>query len=280
VTNNKYAKAICSVAIEVTKPPGDVFNQLVNDVAKFWPEELQGDCAHLNSEFVFRSGDSRYSKNKVVELVPNKKLVWLVTESIRKTDNFDWTGTKMIFELVPKDKGTLLQFTYDGIVLEKELDRLAQVCDLVIKENLYNLIESFSETIEVPKSPRHVFNCIKDVSKWWSKDFEGNSEQLNDEFVIHHPGAHYSKQKLTEVIANKKIVWSVTESTLHWLDEKQEWTNTKMIFEISARNDKTILRFTHLGLVPWKECYIKCQQGWTMVIRDWLSNYITTGEAI
>lgn len=280
MTNNNYARAIYSVAIGVTKPPADVFNHLVNDVAKFWPEDLEGDCSHLNNEFVFRSGDSHYSKNKVVELVSNKKLVWLVTESIRKTDNFEWTGTKMIFELVPKDNGTLLQFTYDGIVLENELDRLGQVCDFVIKENLYNLVESFTETIEVAKSPQDVFSCIKKVSKWWSKDFEGNSEQLNDEFVIHHPGAHYSKQKLIEVIANKKIVWLVTGSTLHWLHDKQEWTNTKMIFEINTKDNKTILRFTHLGLVPRKECYTRCQQGWTMVIRDWLFNYITNGKTI
>lgn len=67
-------------------------------------------------------------------------MVWLVTESIRKTDNFDWTGTKMIFELTHKGDHTLLQFTFDGIILEGEYDRLVQICDLVIKEMLYNYI--------------------------------------------------------------------------------------------------------------------------------------------
>jgi hypothetical protein len=61
-------------------------------------------------------------------------------ESIRKTDNYDWTGTKFIFELIPKGDNTLLQFTYDGVVLENETQRLAQICDICIKEMLYDFI--------------------------------------------------------------------------------------------------------------------------------------------
>jgi hypothetical protein len=64
----------------------------------------------------------------------------MVTESIRPTDGFDWTGTKMIFELIPKGNGTLLEFTYEGFIPKDEYDRLVQICDMVIRENLYNLI--------------------------------------------------------------------------------------------------------------------------------------------
>jgi hypothetical protein len=135
-----YTQANYTVSLEVTRSPNDIFNHIINDVSKFWPKEFEGESTKLNDEFIFRSGDSHYSKNKVIELVPNKKVVWLVTESIRKTDNFEWTGTKMIFELIPKGNNTLLEFTYDGPVLESEYDRLVQVCDFVIKENLSNLL--------------------------------------------------------------------------------------------------------------------------------------------
>ena len=138
--NKNYKTANYAVAIEVAKSPKDVFRHIINDVSKFWPEEFEGESTKLNDEFVFRTGDSHYSKNKVVEFVPNKKVVWLVTESIRKTDGFEWTGTKMIFELAPKADNTLLKFAYDGFILENEYDRLVQICDLVIKEKLYNLI--------------------------------------------------------------------------------------------------------------------------------------------
>jgi len=141
--------------------------------------------------------------------------------------------------------------------------------------------KSYTVTIEVAKSPQDVFNHIKEVSKWWSKDFEGSSTKLNDEFVICHPDRHYSKQKLVEVIPNKKVVWLVTESKLNWIEkDKYEWTNTKMIFEITTKGDKTLLDFTHEGLVPEKECYAMCGQGWNMVIKDRLFKFITDGKAI
>ena len=140
---------------------------------------------------------------------------------------------------------------------------------------------NFTATIEVEKSPQSVFKSItNDVSKWWGgKDLKGNSTKLNDEFIINHPDAHYSNQKLIEVIPNKKVVWLVTESTLHWLQkDKHEWKNTKMIFEIAQKGDKTILHFTHEGLVPEKECYSLCHEGWNTVIKDYLFNYITYGK--
>ncbi len=76
----------------------------------------------------------------MIEFVSDRKLTWLTTESIRKPDNFDWTGTQMVFELRPNGDQTLLQFTYDGVVLEDEYDRLVQICDMTIKELFYNYI--------------------------------------------------------------------------------------------------------------------------------------------
>lgn len=138
--------------------------------------------------------------------------------------------------------------------------------------------KSYTATIEVTQSPNEVLNAINDVTKWWSKDFEGSSSQLNDEFVIHHPNQHYSKQKLIEVIPNKKVGWLVTKSKLHWLkNNKEEWINTKMIFEITANGDKTVLHFTHEGLTPEKECYAMCEKGWNIIIKNWLFHLITMG---
>ena len=139
MANKNYKPANYTVEIEVARSLNDVFNHVIN-LSKWWPEEFEGESIKLNTEFVFRTGDTHYSKNKVVEFVPNKKVVWVTTESIRKTDNYDWTGTKFIFELTPKGDDTLLKFTYDGVVLENECDRLVKICDMTIKEIFYNFI--------------------------------------------------------------------------------------------------------------------------------------------
>lgn len=141
--------------------------------------------------------------------------------------------------------------------------------------------ESYTTTIEVRKPVKVVFDCIGNVPAWWSNDFEGRSANTGDEFVIHHPGQHYSKQKLTEVVPNEKIVWLVTESTLSWLKkDRHEWTGTQMIFELTSSEEVTQLRFTHEGLDPRKESYGRCSLGWAMVICEQLFNFITTGQPI
>lgn len=141
--------------------------------------------------------------------------------------------------------------------------------------------KSFTATIEVAKSPEVVFKAITiHVAKWWGgSDLEGNSIKPGDEFVILHPGTHYSKQRLVELIPDKKLVWFISESTLHWLKkDPHEWANTKMVFEIRAKNGSTVLQFTHEGLIPEMECYAMCSEGWRTVITDWLFNFIVQGK--
>ena len=90
---------------------------------------------------------------------------------------------------------------------------------------------------------------------------------------------HYSKQKLVELIPDKKVVWLVTDSKLNWIEiDKNEWTNTKMIFEITTKGSKTMLQFTHEGLVPEKECYTACSQGWNFFIKERLFDFIIKSE--
>ena len=141
---------------------------------------------------------------------------------------------------------------------------------------------NFSTIITVVQSPQEVFSRItQDVSKWWGgADLTGSTTQLNDEFIIHHHGAHYSKQRIVELVLNEKIVWKVIESKLNWLQkDQQEWTNTKMIFELTTKGDQTALHFMHEGLTPDKECYALCHEGWNTVIKDYLFHLIKDDQS-
>jgi regulatory protein YycH of two-component signal transduction system YycFG len=136
----------------------------------------------------------------------------------------------------------------------------------------------FTTTISVDQTPQEAFNAINNVRDWWPGEIEGNTTKLNDEFSYRYKKMHYSNQKLVEVIPGKKVIWLVTESSLNFVENKSEWTGTKIIFEIFENDNKTQVRFTHQGLVPQFECFDACSNAWTDIIRDGLRGLITTGK--
>jgi hypothetical protein len=138
--------------------------------------------------------------------------------------------------------------------------------------------QDFTTTILVDKAPAEVFNAINQPQNWWSGEFTGSAEKLNDEFTYRYKDLHYSKQRVTEMISNKKVVWLVTESQLNFIEDKTEWNGTRIIFEIAEKGDQTELRFTHEGLVPQVECYDACEGAWTDIIQQSLFTFIITGE--
>ncbi|KRB57996.1 SRPBCC domain-containing protein [Flavobacterium sp. Root186] len=136
----------------------------------------------------------------------------------------------------------------------------------------------FTTAILVNQSPEEVFNAVTNVRGWWSEEIEGNTAKQNDEFNYHYEDIHRCKIKLTEVIPNQKIVWLVEENYFKFTEDKTEWTGTKPTFEITEKDGKTELRFTHFGLNQEYECFEICRDAWTNYIQNSLKKLIETGK--
>ena len=104
----------------VDQNPNQVF-EAINNVREWWTGEpgVQGDAKKVGDEFTYHYGNLHYSKQKVVELIPGKKIVWLVTESkLSFIVNMDeWTGSQITFDICEGNNNrTEILFTHIGLV--------------------------------------------------------------------------------------------------------------------------------------------------------------------
>jgi uncharacterized protein YndB with AHSA1/START domain len=138
--------------------------------------------------------------------------------------------------------------------------------------------QDFTTSFTVDKPPEEVFDAINNVRGWWSGEVEGNTAKLSAEFTYRVPGMHLSKQKITELVPGKKVVWHVLDARLDFVKDKTEWKGTDIVFEIGKKGGKTEVQFTHIGLAPACECYDGCSSGWGMLISGNLRKLITTSK--
>lgn len=138
--------------------------------------------------------------------------------------------------------------------------------------------KNYKASITASQSASEAFKSINSVTEWWSENLKGDTRSLNGSFTIDWGNGNFVTFKLIEVIPDRKVVWLVTDSNLSWLNDRTEWTNTKMDFEISTVGDQTKINFTHIGLVPEIECYNMCVKGWDQYFKGSLYKLIMEGK--
>jgi hypothetical protein len=139
-------------------------------------------------------------------------------------------------------------------------------------------VNSFTASIFVNKSPSEAFNAIKNFRGWWSEEIEGSTETLNETFFYHYKDIHLCKMQLIEMVPEKRLVYRVTENEFNFIEDKTEWVNTRLIFQLATEEGKTKVTFTHEGLVPTYDCYAVCNDAWSGYIGKSLKNFIETGK--
>lgn len=141
-----------------------------------------------------------------------------------------------------------------------------------------NTTQNYTVTFLVDNTPQEAFDAINNPRGWWSQAIEGNTDQLGAEFKYHYQDLHRASFKITEFVPVQKVVWHVLDNYFNFVKDKTEWIGTDVVFELTAKGDKTEVRFTHVGLVPAYECFDVCSNAWGTYVTRSLRDLITTGK--
>jgi hypothetical protein len=110
-----------STSYTVKQSPGEVFGAIL-DVGAWWTGQVEGRAGELGAEFTYRHPPQHFSRQRVVELVPGRRVVWRVTDSHLAfiSEPGEWTGSEIVFDIVPAAGGAELRFTHVGLVPDVE----------------------------------------------------------------------------------------------------------------------------------------------------------------
>jgi len=114
---NKMNNQDFTTTILVDQSPAEVF-KAINNPRAWWSEDINGSTDKLNDEWTYHFGDNHRSKMKTTEMIPDKKVVWLVEDNYFKftKDPNEWVGNKITFEITKQGDKTQLVFTQIGLV--------------------------------------------------------------------------------------------------------------------------------------------------------------------
>ena len=132
----------------VNQTPKEAFNAIINPRA-WWSQSIEGHTDKLDSVFTYHFSNVHFCKMKLVEVVPDKKIVWLVVDNYFNfiKDQREWKGTKISFEIAKKGNKTEIRFTHIGLVPSYECYNICHdAWGNYINNSLYNLITTGTGT--------------------------------------------------------------------------------------------------------------------------------------
>ncbi|MBB5857920.1 SRPBCC domain-containing protein [Amycolatopsis umgeniensis] len=106
-----------TTSFTVDQTPQEVFDAFT-DVRRWWSEEIESD----GDEFEYHNEEIHRCRMRITESVPGRKISWLVLENHFDfiSDETEWVGTTITFEIGEKDGKTEAHFTHHGLVPEYE----------------------------------------------------------------------------------------------------------------------------------------------------------------
>src|SRR6267142_5939418 len=102
----------------IVKAPAKETMKRIGQVNLWWAKNFKGKVGKLNDEFSVHFGGpgETYVNFKVSEVIPEKKIIWLVTDCNLHwiKDKKEWKNTEVIWNLTEKGEKTTIDFVHRG----------------------------------------------------------------------------------------------------------------------------------------------------------------------
>lgn len=131
------------------------------------------------------------------------------------------------------------------------------------KSNHMKLLH-YQQTVTVPVAVTEAFRSItRRIPDWWSADFIGLAEVVNDTFTIRF-GNTWKTFRIQSVIPGQTVTWLCEDAYIDMagLNNKAEWKGTRITWQFSGTEEETTIHMVHEGLTPEIQCYAVCEKGW------------------
>ncbi len=94
----------------------------ISKVPEWWGITFTGSAEKLNDKFVVKMGGDSFFDFTVTELLPGKRIVWLVTDCYMPwySDKKEWANTRLIFDLEENNGETQVYFKHEGLTPDVE----------------------------------------------------------------------------------------------------------------------------------------------------------------
>jgi hypothetical protein len=96
----------------------------ISEVDLWWAKKFKGKAAKLNDTFAVYFGGPKdtFVDFKISEVIPEKKIVWLVTDcNLHWVNNKkEWKNNEVIWTLTEKDGKTHVEFVHKGLTPDVE----------------------------------------------------------------------------------------------------------------------------------------------------------------
>lgn len=240
------------------------------DEMKKWYFDLAEFKAEVGFKFQFTGGPSPEKQYlhlcEITEVIYEKKLTYSW-----RYDGYPGNSS-VTFELFGQGNQTLLKLTHIGLnTFPKEnadfaVKNFEEGWNEIINTSLKNHLErkDFQHSMIVKATEKEVFESLTQrIPEWWTEDFEGASNHLNDKFTVRF-GYTFKTMLVEEMTPNTKVVWRVVDSyiDIQEFKTKNEWNGTRIIWDILPDKGVTKIALTHAGLTSSVECFEICEKGW------------------